>query len=65
MLQHFRQTVRKDVVILAGFGRFGQTILEELQRSAVNELDTVLIIDKDAQRRVLVADEQMKFSRCL
>ncbi len=62
MLQHFRQTVRKDVVILAGFGRFGQTILEELQRSAVNELDTVLIIDKDVQRRVLVADEQMKFS---
>ncbi|MEP5569698.1 MAG: NAD-binding protein [Halioglobus sp.] len=62
MLQHFRQTVRKDVVILAGFGRFGQTILEELQRTAVNELDTVLIIDKDAHRRVMVADEQMEFS---
>ena len=62
MLQHFRQTVRKDVVILAGFGRFGQTILEELQRTAVNELDTVVIIDKDAHRRVMVADEQMEFS---
>ena len=62
MLGHFRETNPKDVVILAGFGRFGQTILEELQRSAIGELDTVLIIDKDAQRRVMVADEQMEFA---
>ncbi|WP_170287326.1 NAD-binding protein [Halioglobus maricola] len=62
MLQHFRETEPKDVVILAGFGRFGQTVLEEMQNSASGELDTVLIIDKDAKRRVLVADEQMKFS---
>jgi voltage-gated potassium channel Kch len=62
MLHHFRETRAKDVVILAGFGRFGQTILEELQRSAINELDTVVIMDIDAHRRVLVADEQMKFS---
>lgn len=62
MLQYFRKTDPKDVVILAGFGRFGQTILEELQRCAIDELDTVLIIDKDAHRRVMVADEQMEFS---
>jgi Trk K+ transport system NAD-binding subunit len=62
MLHHFRETDPKDVVILAGFGRFGQTILEELQRCAIEELDTVLIIDKDAERRVMVADEQMEFS---
>lgn len=62
MLQHFRETKSKDVVILAGFGRFGQTILEELQRCALQELDTVIIIDQDAHRRVLVADEQMAFS---
>jgi voltage-gated potassium channel Kch len=62
MLHHFRETRAKDVVILAGFGRFGQTILEELQHSAINELDTVVIMDIDAHRRVLVADEQMKFS---
>ena len=61
MLQHFRETDAKDVVILAGFGRFGQTILEELQRSAIDELETVLIIDKDARRRIMVADEQMEF----
>ena len=62
MVQQFQETKSKDVVILAGFGRFGQTILEELQRSALGELDTVVIIDRDAHRRVLVADEQMEFS---
>ncbi len=62
LLEHFKETRPKDVVILAGFGRFGQTILEELQSEAVNELDTVAIVDKDADRRVLVADEQMHFS---
>lgn len=62
MLHHFRETKAKDVVIIAGFGRFGQTILEELQQSAIDELDTVLIVDIDAHRRVLVADEQMAFS---
>ncbi|MAT94867.1 MAG: potassium transporter TrkA [Halioglobus sp.] len=62
MLPQFRDTSAKDVVILAGFGRFGQTVLEELQKSALGELDTVVIIDRDAHRRVLVADEQMEFS---
>ena len=62
MLHHFQETHAKDVVILAGFGRFGQTILEELQRCAINELDTVIIMDIDAHRRVLIADEQMEFS---
>ena len=62
MLHRFQETRDKDVVILAGFGRFGQTILEELQHCAIDELDTVVIIDNDAHRRVLVADEQMEFS---
>ena len=62
MLHRFQETRDKDVVILAGFGRFGQSILEELQRCAIGELDTVIIIDTDAHRRVLVADEQMEFS---
>lgn len=62
MLQHFRETREKDVVIIAGFGRFGQTILEELQRNAPEELATVAIIEKDAHRRILVAEEQMAFT---
>ncbi len=62
MLQQFQETQSKDIVVIAGFGRFGQTVLEELQLSALGELDTVAIIDRDANRRVLVADEQMEFS---
>ena len=49
---------RRDVVVLAGFGRFGQTILEELQIHAAGEMATVAVIDTDAKRRVLVVDEQ-------
>jgi Trk K+ transport system NAD-binding subunit len=61
LVAHFHETKPKDVVILAGFGRFGQTILEELQEWALDEMDTVVIIDGDAHRRVLIADEQMEF----
>ena len=62
LLGHFQDTRPKDTVILAGFGRFGQTILEELQEWAPDEMDTVVIIDQDAQRRILVADEQRAFT---
>ncbi len=58
LLHHFQQTGVKDVVVLAGFGRFGQTILEELQEHAAGEISTVGLIDLDAERRVLVAHEQ-------
>jgi len=62
LLPQFRETHDKDVVIIAGFGRFGQTILEELQHHAADELATVAIIERDAHRRVLVAEEQMAFN---
>ena len=63
MLPQFRETHDKDIVVIAGFGRFGQTILEELQRHAISELSTVAIIEQDANRRVMVAEEQMAFSQ--
>lgn len=62
LLQHFRDTRDKDVVVIAGFGRFGQTILEELQSNAAGELATVAIVERDAHRRILVAEEQMAFN---
>ncbi len=62
LVQHFLETKRKDAVVLAGFGRFGQTIIEELQRLALDEMRSVAIIDTDVERRVMVADEQMKFA---
>lgn len=60
LIGHFKKTEARDMVVLAGFGRFGQTILEELQDYAQNEIDTVAVIDIDADRRVLVADEQQR-----
>ena len=62
MLPQIQATRDMDVIIIAGFGRFGQTILEELQRDAAGELATVAIIERDARRRVLVAEEQMAFN---
>ncbi len=61
LITHFHETKPKDAVVLAGFGRFGQTILEELQEWALDEIDAVVIIDNDAHKRVLIADEQMEF----
>lgn len=58
LLRHFKKTEARDVVVLAGFGRFGQTILEELQEHAAGEMATVAVIDTDAERRMLVVDEQ-------
>lgn len=60
MMEHFRQTEQLDTVVLAGFGRFGQTVLEELQEIAMAELEAIAIIDIDAHRRVLVAEEQVE-----
>lgn len=58
MLRHFQSTENRDLVVIAGFGRFGQTILEQLEANAESELDQVVVIDIDADRRVLVAEEQ-------
>ena len=58
LIGHMHKTVERDVVVLAGFGRFGQTILEELQINAADEMDIVAVIDTDAKRRILVVDEQ-------
>ena len=57
---HFKQTPVQDIVVMAGFGRFGQSVLEELQHHAAEEIAEVAVIDRDAARRVLVVDEQEK-----
>jgi Trk K+ transport system NAD-binding subunit len=58
MIGHFKSTENLDVVVLAGFGRFGQTVFEELQIKAPGEISQISILDVDADRRVLVANEQ-------
>ncbi|MCR9260228.1 MAG: NAD-binding protein [Pseudomonadaceae bacterium] len=60
LVGHFHETKSRDVVVIAGFGRFGQSVLEGLQNVADGEIEHVCVIDIDADRRVLVAAEQEK-----
>ena len=60
LIDHFKKTNYQDTVVIAGFGLFGQTILEELQINAGDEIDLVAIVDKQAHRRVQIVDEQQK-----
>ncbi len=60
MMDHFRETERLDTVVIAGFGVFGQTVLEELQNIAMAEVAEIAIVDTDAHRRILVAEEQVE-----
>ncbi len=62
LMDHFVKTEGKDVVVLAGFGLFGQTILEELQTNTPSHIARVLIIDLDAHRRIQVVQEQRDFT---
>lgn len=62
---HFHSTGHRDVVVLAGFGRFGQTILEYLQTHASEELQRVLLLDRSARDQSRVFAEQVGFvDRC-
>ena len=60
LIDHFNNTSYQDTVVIAGFGLFGQTILEELQMNAGDEIDLVAIVDIEAHRRVQIVDEQQK-----
>jgi Trk K+ transport system NAD-binding subunit len=62
LLAHFHATVPRDLVVLAGFGRFGHTVLDELQRRAAGKFHTVVIVDVDASLRARVFEEQIGFS---
>ena len=62
LLGHFATTPARDLVVMAGFGRFGQTILEELVNHAQDAIEAVAVVDADADRRVLVVDEQQRLA---
>jgi Trk K+ transport system NAD-binding subunit len=47
---HFAKTPGCDALVLGGFGRFGQTVLDELQRRNEHCVRTVVIIDAHATR---------------
>lgn len=59
LLAHFRRTEPQDVVVLAGFGRFGQTVLDELQRRAAGAFERVIIVDLDGRRARAEFDDEV------
>ncbi len=61
MLEHFDRTEPADLVVIAGFGRFGQTILAELQEHAIGTFKTVIVMDTRAKFHTAVFDEQVGF----
>lgn len=62
---HFERTAAEDVVVLAGFGRFGQTMLEHLQREAHGEVQRAIVVDVAAERQVRLFRAQVPgFERC-
>lgn len=51
LLARFQRTPSRDFVVLAGFGRFGQTVLYQLQEHARGSFGHVVIIDEYATRK--------------
>lgn len=62
LIDYFRSTERRDMVVLAGFGRFGQTVLHQLQKTARGKFDRVVIIDTRAGEGAARFDEQVGFA---
>lgn len=58
---HFALTKSTDVVVLGGFGRFNQTILEVLQSRAAGEFHAVVIVDTHAELRARSFNEHVGF----
>ncbi len=65
LVRHFQDTAARDVVVLAGFGRFGQTILERLQRKFADELLHVVVVDLHADVRARQFELRVGFSQAV
>lgn len=52
LLERFHSTPDRDLVVLGGFGRFGQTVLHQLQQHAMGSFGHVVIIDEMAEPKV-------------
>ena len=60
LADYFSETVPRDVVVLVGFGRFGQTILEYLQERAGDEIQRAVVVDMNAARQVRLYKAQVQ-----
>jgi hypothetical protein len=59
---HLSKSTNPKGVVIAGFGRFGQSILESLQKLESHQISTIALIEQDAERRVMVTREQVAIS---
>lgn len=57
LIKHFDCTEPVDCIVIAGFGRFGQSLLRALEQHASGRFDTVVIADVAAERRVRDFDD--------
>jgi len=62
LLGRFRDTPESDLVVLLGFGRFGQTVLRQLQDGAGGKFDEVVIVDERAPEMARIFREFPGFS---
>lgn len=62
LLARFHSTDYRDPVVLAGFGRYGQTVLQQLQRHAMGSFGAVVIVDFDAERQARAFEAHPGFS---
>jgi voltage-gated potassium channel Kch len=61
LIAHFEATANRDLVVLAGFGRFGQTVLHQLQLQASDEFSVVVLLDLEANANALKFAESPGF----
>lgn len=52
LLERFAETAHHDTVVLAGFGRFGQSVLQALQELASGSFGQVIVVDVRGQEKM-------------
>ena len=62
LADRFQRTPYRDLVVLAGFGRFGQTVLHQLQEEAPGDFGPVVILDENASKNVRTFEEEPGFA---
>ena len=61
LLDRFSATAHRDLVIFAGFGRFGQTVLHQLQLRASEAFGPIILVDLHADANALAFAESPGF----
>ncbi len=57
----FGRTGRQDQVVLAGFGKFGQTVLEQLQQRTSSMIRHVVAVDRNVEAKSALFEDQVGF----